>query len=64
MNARDFSEDEILKHLEDGEQIVCSIRLASGGDFTITITSVDDYEVVKDDIIPEYEMVIFRPNSK
>ena len=63
MNARDFSEAEILKHFEDGGKVVCSIRLASGNDFAITLNDSYDYEVVKNDIIQGMEMVLFIPEK-
>lgn len=64
MKASDFSEAEILQHLKDGGSIVCSIRLASGGDFAISINSLEDYEVLKDDIISNYEMVLYVGERK
>lgn len=64
MSAKDFSEAEILQHLKDGGRISCSIRLASGNDFTVTLNDEYDYEVVKDDIISNMEMVLFVPNDK
>ncbi|MBQ2639210.1 MAG: hypothetical protein IJF92_00385 [Bacilli bacterium] len=64
MNAKDFSEAEIIQHLKDGGSLSCSIRLASGNDFTISINSLEDYEVIKEDIIPEYEMVLFIEERK
>lgn len=64
MNAKDFSEAEILQHLKDGGAVVCSIRLASGGDFTITISDENDYEILKDDIIPNMEMVFYLPGKE
>lgn len=64
MIANDFSEEEILSHFKDGGKVCCSIRLASGNDFTITLESADDYEIVKNDIILNQEMVLFVPGAE
>lgn len=64
MNAKDFTEEQILAHFKDSGQVICSVRLASSNDFVITLTSKDDYEVVKEDIIPDREMVLFTPGNK
>ncbi len=58
MNARDYTEAEILDCLKEGGKVVCSIRLQSGNDWVVTVENTDDYEIVKDDIIPDMEMTL------
>lgn len=52
------SPEDLKAHMENGGAAVCSVRLSSGSDWTVTIETFSDYEIVADDIIFDYEIIL------
>lgn len=55
--------EELREHMKNGGRAVFSVKLASGNDWAVTVDNFYEYEIVEDDILFDFEVLLLE-NSK